>query len=517
MEPRMMASAGDSTGAAKANTEPVRLSPDARRLLVERLRQAGNDDGLLSQRVRQAAEGAGVSERTLWRWLRDGAPAEHPGGGYQLTDADLDEYVSHRGNMAAVWRALHANGDGPSLRTLQRAFDRDLRPGERAAVVEGAEGRRRHQVYLRWEARHRNEIWEADHKELEVLVLPPRCQRPQKPWVTLFLDAFSRLIMGWSIALCPSAATVLAALGKGIRLDPERGPFGGIPSVLRWDNGLEFAAGSMTKAAATLGCTTKAMTPYSPHLKGKVERVNRTVTQELIASLPFYTNGPRAIDGRLYGPDVAPMTLSNLVDEFARWVVDYNTLRSHSSLQGQTPLQRWCADATPLEVVDDAGLRWLLLADEARTIQKDGIHFHGLIFMAPELNGMVGQGVEVRYVPHDDRRIEVFVNNRWLCGAKPQSALSAEDRDRVLERRRADAAEQGRRQRRASRQARARLAVMTEPGPTETTTVIAEDRGQAELGRGDDLSLRRQARMSLLDLGVPPRAPGPTTDEMGAT
>jgi putative transposase len=81
-------------------------------------------------------------------------------------------------------------------------------------VAEGAEGRRRHQVYLRWEARHRNEIWEADHKELEVLVLPPRCRRPQKPWATLFLDAFSRLIMGWAIALYPSAATVLAALGR---------------------------------------------------------------------------------------------------------------------------------------------------------------------------------------------------------------------------------------------------------------------------------------------------------------
>ena len=81
-------------------------------------------------------------------------------------------------------RARYRRGSGPSKRTLQRAFDRELRPGERAAIVEGAEGRRRHEIYLRWEARHRNEIWEADHKELEVLVLAPRAQRPQKPWVT---------------------------------------------------------------------------------------------------------------------------------------------------------------------------------------------------------------------------------------------------------------------------------------------------------------------------------------------
>jgi putative transposase len=286
--------------------------------------------------------------------------------------------------------------------------------------------------------------------------------------------------------------------------------------VLRWNNGLEFAAGSLTKAAATLRCTTMATTPYSPHLKGKVERANRTVTQELIAGLPFYTDGPRAIDGRLYGPDVAPMTLSSLVDEFARWVSDYNTARPHSSLEGQTPLQRWSSDATPLQVVDDAELRWLLLADEARTVHKDGIHFHGLTFVAAELNGMVGQEVEVRYVPHDDRRIEVFVSDRWLCSAKPQNALTAEDRDRILERRRADAAEQGRRQRRASRQARARLAAMTGQGPPEVTTVIAEEQGRPELGRSDDLALRRQARMGLLELDAPSQAPLPTSGEGGS-
>lgn len=229
-----------------------------------------------------------------------------------------------------------------------------------------------------------------------------------------------------------------------------------------------------------------------------------------MAGLPFYTKGPRAINGRLYGPDAPPMTINSFVEEFARWVTNYNTSRPHSSLGGQTPLQRWCADATPLRLVDDAQLRWLLLADEGRKIHKDGIHFHGLTFVAPELNGRVGQEVEVRYVPHDDRRVELFVNGRWLCTAKPQNALTAEERDRVLERRRADAAEQGRRQRRASRQARVRLAAMTEPGTAEVTTVVAEERGRAELARGDDLALRRPARTGLLDLGATARASGPT-------
>jgi putative transposase len=375
--------------------------------------------------------------------------------------------------------------------------------------VEGAEGRRRHQIYLRWEAGHRNEIWEADHKELEVLVLAPRAQRPQKPWVTLFLDAYSRLIMGWAISLYPSAATVLAALGKAIRVDAERGPFGGVPSVLRWDNGLEFAAGSLTAAAGVLAAAIVPTAAYSPHQKGKLERVNRTLTQELVSGLPFYTDGPRAIDGRLYGPDAPPMALARFVEEFDCWVRNYNTVRPHSALGGQTPLQRWCADATPLRLVADADLRWLLLAGERRIIHKDGIHFNGLIFVAPELNGRVGQEVEVRHTPHDDRQIEVFDHDRWLATARPQNALSAEERDRVLARRWADAAEQARRQRKASRKARTRLAAMTEPGEAEVTTVIAQEEARSESHRADDLALRRQARLGLLGLAEAKEAPDP--------
>lgn len=491
----------------------MRTSPEARRALLTRLR-GHPDDGLQSQRVRLAATAAGISERTVWRWLSDDdGTGERGASRYGVDVGDLDEYLAHRGNAAAVWRERHAHC-GPSLRTLQRAFRRDLRPGDRAAIIEGAEGRRRHQVYLRWEAQHRNEVWEADHKELEVLVVAPRCQRPQKPWVTLFLDAFSRLIMGWAIALSPSAATVLAALGKSVRIDCERGPFGGVPSVLRWDNGLEFAAGALAKAAGTLGCAVVPTAAFSPHLKGKLERANRTITQGLVSGLPFFTHGPRAIDGRLYGPDVAPMALSAFVGEFDRWVAEYNTKRPHSALAGQTPLQRWCSDATPMQVVDQAELRWLLLADEERTILKDGIHFHGLIFIAPELNGRVGDKVQVRYMPHDDRRIEVFQGERWLCSAKPQNALSPEERDRVLDQRRADADEQARRQRRASRRARVRLAAMTGAGEVEVTTTIPVEGGRSELAQAEDLALRRQARTGLLDLARSTH-PRPAPSEKG--
>jgi hypothetical protein len=179
---------------------------------------------------------------------------------------------------------------------------------------------------------------------------------------------------------------------------------------------------------------------------------------------------------------------------FAEWITEYNTVRMHGELGGQTPLARWCEDATPLREVPAEALRWMLMADVERTVNKDGVHFERVRFIAPELNGLVGDRVQVRYTPHDLRRIEIFRGDQWLCSAYPQDELTPEQRSAVLERRHADAAELGRRQRRASRRARARLAPITAPGPGEDTTVIttvitteqARQERQERRGRDDD-------------------------------
>jgi putative transposase len=488
----------------------TRLDPHVRAATVSRLLELRAVGGLSSVEVRRTAAGLDVDERTVWRWLADG-PREPARRGYQLGEREIAAFYAWRGNVAAARRALVRAGvtDLPSLATLQRAFAAQLTPGQRAAAVDGVEGRRRHEVYLRWAPDRRNALWEADHVELPVLVLAPRAQRPVKPWTTLFVEAFSRLIMGWAVSLRPHSGVVLAAMRAGIVVDPARGPFGGLPEAVRPDNGLEFAAAAIRRSCAALGIEHRPTPAYQGHSKGKVERVNRTLEQEFLSGLPFYTHGPRGADGALFGPDADPMGLGLFVDRFAEWVTAYNTTRVHSEL-GTTPLARWGEDATPLRTVDPTELRWMLMADAERTINKDGVHFEGVRFLAPELNGRVGELVQVRYTPHDLRQIEVFRGDEWLATAYPQDTLDDEQREAVLARRRADAAELGRRQRRASRRARAQLAPITEPGPVEDTTVVtAEDarteRAQRARGRrGDEgpdyAAMARLARTDLLGL-----------------
>ena len=60
------------------------------------------------------------------------------------------------------------------------------------------------------------------------------------------------------------------------------------------------------------------------------------------------------------------------------------------------------------------------------------MHFERVRFIAPELNGRVGERIQVRYIPHDLRQIEIFHGDTWLCTAYPQGQLTAEQRSAVL-------------------------------------------------------------------------------------
>lgn len=81
---------------------------------VARLNQPRDAEQLSAAHVRLAAEGLGVSERTVWRWLA--APArvpEHRGPEpYVLSETDREAYALYRGNVAAVHRARRGRGRG---------------------------------------------------------------------------------------------------------------------------------------------------------------------------------------------------------------------------------------------------------------------------------------------------------------------------------------------------------------------------------------------------------------------
>ena len=133
---------------------------------------------LRSARVRDVAASFGVGERTVWRWVAAGGPAARgrpSSRRVELDDELRDAYARLSGNVAAVWREQRDLGrEVVPLRTLQAVFARELRPAERASAKRGEAGRREHGLYLRYEAPHRNAVWQADHKQLPILVFVGR-------------------------------------------------------------------------------------------------------------------------------------------------------------------------------------------------------------------------------------------------------------------------------------------------------------------------------------------------------
>jgi hypothetical protein len=91
---------------------------------------------------------------------------------------------------------------------------------------------------VQWEADHRIEVWQGDHKLLDVLVVAAPGRRPAHPWSTMFIDAHSRDVMRWALSLRPWAAEVLAEVRDGMLPDIDDGPLAGIPQRLRIDHGL---------------------------------------------------------------------------------------------------------------------------------------------------------------------------------------------------------------------------------------------------------------------------------------
>ncbi|WP_314250696.1 DDE-type integrase/transposase/recombinase [Streptomyces sp. DSM 40907] len=373
---------------------------------MARLEELRADGVLTAGHVRTVAQSAGVSERTVWRWPSPPAarPTRPPRPRYALSETDREAFALYRGNIAALHRARQAAtaGEGATagapvpailaegwadarpvtLRTLQRAFGQEMTPAEQAAWRTGESGRRAAAVHLRRPDTLRGRCWEMDHKQLPLVVLPPK-GKAICPWMTTVIDDGTRALLGWAVAVTPTSGTVFTAMRMAMLHQPDLSPFGTVPDRVRIDQGLEFAADDVEAALGTLAMVMHRLPPFQPHRKGKVERLNLTIEQMLISQLPGFTSGPRDASGELYGPvkdfvaakqaaegqSDGPMRIGRFAERFALGARWYNTERPHGMLGGRAPLQAWNDDVAPVRRIGADQLRHLMLASTDRTIQ----------------------------------------------------------------------------------------------------------------------------------------------------
>ena len=379
----------------------------------------------------ETARAADMPLRTTQRWA-----AQYLSGGLaglvrsrrsdarqRKTSSDLVELIEGlalqkpRLSAATIHRRVTAIAEtrhwqAPSYAAVH-AIIQELDPALLTLAHDGAAAYRdRFELIYRHRAERPNDLWQADHTLLDILVLDANGQ-PVRPWLSVVLDDHSRAVAGYTVFVgAPSAIQTALALRQAIwRKETPSWPVCGLPDALYTDHGSDFTSHHIEQVAADLHIELIYSTVGRPQGRGKIERFFGTLNTELLPELPgALQHGkpgtpPRLSIGEL---DAAIRTFTLSV---------YNT-RIHSEI-GQSPNDAWRADGwlprmpESLEALD----LLLVMVVQSRLVRRDGIRFQGLRYTDPTLAAYVGESVAIRYDPRDITEIRVFHHNRFLCRA----------------------------------------------------------------------------------------------------
>jgi putative transposase len=267
---------------------------------------------------------------------------------------------------------------------------------------------------------------EVDHLLLDVFVRDRRgkCHRP---WLTLFIDRCTRMVVGIHIGFdWPSYACVQRGLVHAISVKDLSGleglrnpwPCHGVFDLLITDRGLEFLSNSLRTACGDLGIGLLNLPGRRPNMKGAVERFFGTLNVRVFAPLEGATH---CRDTLVYDPSKkARFTLEELTEKIVRWIVDDYHVTEHATLK-TTPLAKWNALVADYGVAPVNGFQRLmtLLGERVtRTISNIGIQLEGHVYASPELEalrhrrGDFDKDWQLRIDPYDRGAIWVLDDER---------------------------------------------------------------------------------------------------------
>jgi putative transposase len=261
-----------------------------------------------------------------------------------------------------------------------------------------------------------NHVWQCDHTPADVLLVDQYGEPVGRPWLTIVIDSYSRCVMGVKVGFdAPSSQVVSLALRHAI-LPKQYGPeyklhcnWGtyGKPAHFYTDGGRDFRSNHVQRIGADLG--------FSCHLRdrppegGIVERVFRTLNDQLFSTLPGYT-GSNVQQRPEEADKEASLTLRELEHLIVRFICDNYNQSIDARMGDQTRFQRWEAGLpdTP-ELLEERHLDVCLMKASRRTVQRGGyLQFENLMFRGEYLAGYAGETVSLRFDPNDITTIWVY-------------------------------------------------------------------------------------------------------------
>src|SRR4051794_4169671 len=385
------------------------------------------EEGIPLARV---ARERGIVLRTLQRWVvryrHEGlaglARKERSDRGKRQLSEDLRHVIEGLAlskpplSAASIHRQIvtlaERLGEAPPSYGTVYAVIRELDPGLVTLAHEGTKAYAdAFDLVHRHEATGPNAVWQADHTELDIRLKDGQ-GGPEKPWLTVILDDYSRAVAGYALFFgSPSAIQTALALRQAIWRKGRPGwQVCGIPGILYSDHGSDFTSQHLEQVAADLKIRLVNSGVGRPRGRGKIERFFESVSQVLLPRLPGYAPTGAA--------PKAELTLAELAAELERFLIDEYHNEPHTTT-GFKPQERWVAGGflprmpESLEQLD----LLLLTVPKTRRVHRDGIRFSGLRYIDPTLAAYVGEEVLLRYDPRDITEVRVFHEGRFVCRA----------------------------------------------------------------------------------------------------
>ena len=233
---------------------------------------------------------------------------------------------------------------------------------------------------------------EVDHTKLDIILVDECQRRPVgRPWITLAIDVFSRMVLGFYVSFDPpgAASTGLclahAVLPKEAWLAKKgvegEWPCWGLPKTLHLDNAREFRGTMLERACKQYGIDIEWRPVARPHFGGHIERLLGTLAKE-VHTLPGTTFSNTRQRGEYDSEGAAVFTLSEFEHWLATYVVQVYHVRQHNSLK-MAPLAKFKEGilgtalrpgvGLPARILDEDRLKLDFMPFEKRTVQDYGV------------------------------------------------------------------------------------------------------------------------------------------------
>jgi len=361
---------------------------------------------------------------------------------YELFYACVHEFYLKPTNVSMKWVLMmmenkieedeyFADITPPSLPTLYRWFNK-LPEYEKHMGKKGYLDAARHYTngYPIEHPHYLLERVELDHTKLDIkLVDPDTGEALDNPWMTAFIDAKSRMIIGFHLSMhVPDISSVILAFrnavlsknyvknkyGKEIVTE---WPCQGLMQQIVTDNGRELLASDVQEKLSQF-----AEIVYNrkgtPQHKGKIERFFKTINEGLLHGCEGTTKSNYKQLGDYKSDQHAWMTFDMLVKVVHKWIIDVYHNTYHTGINN-SPLQCWKKNAInyverlPKSISQIDQLLW---KTTDRNIQKYGIQLYNLKYQSPELMQIAKQyglstEVDILFDEQDLRLIRVILPN----------------------------------------------------------------------------------------------------------